>query len=396
MVGETGDKKSPTLKRVCQPLYARQEVLYTRYQQALADYERALEQYTVQLRLWHQSLRRSKTRRPRLPMPQKPRRPLLRQLLTTDTAREAVPDLLRDNPRGLLIVRDELTGWVRSLNQYKGGRGDDRQLYLSAWSGTFSLANRKGQEEPTIVAHPFLTVMGGSPPSVLGELTDAEGREDGFVQRLLFAYPHPVEETWSAATVPPRVDAAWTKAIHDLLRLAPVKDAHGHLWPKVLRFTEEAQAMWVRFCTAHDVERRAPNFPAYLRGAWNKMPAYGARLALILHELRVVCGEADDEAVDAISLAGAWALIEYFKSHARRVYRQLQHDRSHQLAEAAERWIRAHGGRCTPRDLQRANVAGIKRASEAAKLLRDLADRGRGQITLSKSSKKVTVFELAL
>jgi len=109
-VGETGDKKSPTLKRVCQPLYARQEVLYTRYQQALADYERALEQYTVQLRLWHQSLRRSKTTRPRLPMPQKPRRPLLRQLLTTDTTREAVPDLLRDNPRGLLIVRDELTG----------------------------------------------------------------------------------------------------------------------------------------------------------------------------------------------------------------------------------------------------------------------------------------------
>lgn len=165
MVGETGDKKSPTLKRVCQPLYARQEVLYTRYQQALADYERALEQYTVQLRLWHQSLRRSKTRRPRLPMPQKPRRPLLRQLLTTDTAREAVPDLLRDNPRGLLIVRDELTGWVRSLNQYKGGRGDDRQFYLSAWSGTFSLANRKGQAEPTIVAHPFLTVMGGRPPA---------------------------------------------------------------------------------------------------------------------------------------------------------------------------------------------------------------------------------------
>jgi len=191
-----------------------------------------------------------------------------------------------------------------------------------------------------------------------------------------------------------RVDAAWTKAIDDLLQLALVQDAQGHSQPKVLGFTEEAQTMWVRFCAAHDAERRALNFPVYLRGAWNKMPAYCARLALILHELRVVCGEADDEAVDDISLAGAWALIEYFKSHARRVYRQLQHDRSDQLAEAVERWIRTHGGRCTPRDLQRAKVAGIKRASEAEKLLKDLADRGRGQFERGKSKKGAT-FVLA-
>jgi hypothetical protein len=52
------------------------------------------------------------------------------------------------------------------------------------------------------------------------------------------------------------------------------------------------------------------------------------------------------------------------------------------------------GWRCTPRDLQRAKVAGIKRASEAAKLLSDLADRGRGQLERGKS-KKVTAFVLA-
>jgi len=66
-------------------------------------------------------------------------------MFTTDCTREALCDLLRENPRGLLVHRDELAGWARSLNQYKGGKGNDKQFWLNLWSGEPVAVNRRGR-----------------------------------------------------------------------------------------------------------------------------------------------------------------------------------------------------------------------------------------------------------
>ena len=52
----------------------------------------------------------------------------------------------------------------------------------------------------------------------------------------------------------------------------------------------------------------------------------------------------------------------------------------HAFAETALRWIQAHGRVCTVRDLQRHRVAGVTRASQAEKLVRDLIDLGEGEL----------------
>ena len=41
--------------------------------------------------------------------------------------------LLKANRRGLLLLRDEMHGWLASLD--KIGREGDRDLYLEAWEG---------------------------------------------------------------------------------------------------------------------------------------------------------------------------------------------------------------------------------------------------------------------
>ena len=43
---------------------------------------------------------------------------------------QAVGEILRDNPRGLLLARDELDGWLQSHTQHRQGRGTDRPLWL--------------------------------------------------------------------------------------------------------------------------------------------------------------------------------------------------------------------------------------------------------------------------
>ena len=83
-----------------------------------------------------------------------------------------------------MVIRDELVGWVKSMDQYRSGRGADRQFFLSVWSRQPIKVDRKGAK-PILVSNPCLAVVGGIQPDLLPELADAAQREDGFLDRLL-------------------------------------------------------------------------------------------------------------------------------------------------------------------------------------------------------------------
>jgi hypothetical protein len=387
LVGETGEKKTPTLKRVLQPVYRAQQALMAEYQAAQTRYQLEVKRYKVAQRGWEVEQKKAPggTAAP----PQEPTPPVARQLYTTDTTNEAMGELLATNPRSLLLVCDELIGWVHRMNQYRGGRGADRQNFLSVWSGEPWMANRKGQPTPTFVESPFLCVVGGLPPDLLHALADSYGREDGFVERILWCYPEALPESWSALSVPADVAAVWEDTLQRLGQLAPASQEVGACRPVVVNLTPAARAAFARFCAAHDGELTHPRFPPSLKGTWHKMVTYGGRLALLLHELRRVCGEAETEDVDETSVLGAWALVDYFKSQARRVHRQmhqpLRAKRLERRAEAVVHWLNSHGGRCTARDLQKRNVGGIRFVSEADSVLNFLEDSGRGHYEMQET-----------
>src|SRR5262249_33874054 len=52
---------------------------------------------------------------------------------THDATVEKLGSLLNENPAGLLLLRDELAGWLCSLE--KQGREGDREFFLEAWNG---------------------------------------------------------------------------------------------------------------------------------------------------------------------------------------------------------------------------------------------------------------------
>ena len=63
-----------------------------------------------------------------------------------DATVEALYSVLEENPRGVLDIEDELSGWVRRMDQYKGGKGADRQFFLGVWSNSTSRRGSQGQE----------------------------------------------------------------------------------------------------------------------------------------------------------------------------------------------------------------------------------------------------------
>ena len=72
---------------------------------------------------------REKREAPEDEEPPEPPEPVGRTVVG-DTTAEALFSVLEENPRGVLVSRDELTGWLRSMDQYKGGKGSDRQFLV--------------------------------------------------------------------------------------------------------------------------------------------------------------------------------------------------------------------------------------------------------------------------
>jgi hypothetical protein len=290
--------------------------------------------------------------------------------------------LLHDNPRGLLFVRDELTAWVLSMNAFRRGKGSDRQTWLSLWNGADIMVNRKTRKEVTMVPNPFVGVTGCLSPDVIPDLADPLRRAHGLPDRVLFAFPEAGPPRWTDASVAEATMAGYTQILEGLWQLDAASGpiVGPGLRPGVVTLTAEGRAAFVRYVNDLYAQLADPELPDHLRGPYAKLEGYTARLALLLHLCRRVAGEARHDAVDARSVTAATALIAYFQAHMTRVYTRLWSTRADQRAEIALQWIRAHGRECTIRDLQRHRVAGVTRASQAEKLVRDLVDLGQGKM----------------
>jgi putative DNA primase/helicase len=106
----------------------------------------------------------------------------------------------------------------------------------------------------------------------------------------------------------------------------------------------EAKTLWTHLVNTLSEEMEAPGFPARLKGPWAKLEGYLARLALILGMCRIV---ADDvpERVEQIDMLNASLLLDYFKSHTRRVYAGLYgQDRLALLGEDVAKLLEESGG----------------------------------------------------
>jgi len=376
VVASPGDKKSPAYDLAREPLKLKQGTLHASFQQELERFREAQASAETAGGVTE---------------------PVMQQVYTTDATMEALSDVLERNPRGVAFARDELAGWARSMDQYRSGKGPDRENWLSMWSASPVLVNRRTRKHAQYIPRPFVGVSGTIQPDMLTELSDERGREDGFIHRILFTYPPQVSERWSEDTVSEGARSAYASMFDALWEMQPDTDDDGSSKPHVLRFTPEGKRAWVEWFNDHHEERDAPDFPVNLRGPWRKLEGYAARLALILHCSRKACGETTSHDVDQASMLAAAVLIDYFKAHAKAVYAQLRATPEDKQALAAVAWIRKQpGGKTTVRAIQNAGVTGVKSAAEALELLHQLEKRGYGVVReeTSKHGKPSVTFTL--
>lgn len=97
--------------------------------------------------------------------------------------------------------------------------------------------------------------------------------------------------------------------------------------------------MWEQTINTLTTQMNDEMFPPHLVGPWSKLKVYAARLALVVHCLRHVTYETDEENVDGESVRRAGVLVRYFGSQARKVYATIGSDREVENARRVLRWI---------------------------------------------------------
>lgn len=252
-----------------------------------------------------------------------------RRLTVNDATVEALQEILAANPRGILHVRDELSGWLRQLD--RDGHEGDRPFFLEAFEGGLYgdfESDRIGRGN-TRTAGPCVSILGTIQPGrleryVRGAVAGRDGA-DGFLQRFqLLVWPD--DPPSRGEDREPDV-----RAFEDALRVFRGLDSSASSTfgaeeedgaPPFLRFAPDAQALFDKWQDVHYQEIRAdslkaaPAFEEYLVKQRKTVPA----LALVFHAVAVVSGASAPGPVPAAALDLAINWGTFLRSHAEKVY----------------------------------------------------------------------------
>jgi hypothetical protein len=256
-----------------------------------------------------------------------PKEPVLKRYKTEDATVEKISEILLENPRGILVHRDELSGWLRNLD--KQGREGDRSFYLESWNGTGSFdVDRIGRGSLHVPAL-CLSILGSIQPGPLStyvyQATQGEKGDDGLLQRFqLLVWPDP-SPSWRNVDRWPDVEVK-NRAYEVFRRLDNLNpedfgasDEDEEAIPAV-RFTDEAQEVFDRWRDELEVRLRTTELPPPLESHLAKYRSLMPSLALIFQLVEFVDGTGEGGAVGLRPALQAAAWCEYLVTHARRLY----------------------------------------------------------------------------
>lgn len=259
---------------------------------------------------------------------QAPEAPAVRRFKTNDPTTEKLGEMLRDNPAGILVSRDELVGLIASWD--REGREADRAFFLEAWNGTNSFDTDRIGRGTILIPNLCLSVFGGIQPDKLTEYLEQAAHalgNDGMLQRFqVLVYPNNCKWEWRDRT-PNHVARDKVFGLFEVLAdFDPVvwgaTNADDSSRIPYFRFDDKAQEVfieWVRDLQTTRIPREQregqPIIAQHLAKYDKLLPA----IALILHLADcAVTGERGQVSEGAALRAAAWC--EYLESHARRCY----------------------------------------------------------------------------
>ena len=340
VVGRPSLMKSPALAEVMKPLSRLIAEAYEKHQQATLAYETDVMVAEATKAAFKDELKKAAKEAARGGNRSEldkiahrgqdtevPEEPVLKRYKTEDATVEKISEILLENPRGILVHRDELSGWLRNLD--KQGREGDRSFYLEAWNGTGSFDVDRISRGSLHVPALCLSILGSIQPGPLStyiyQATQGEKGDDGLLQRFqVLVWPDP-PPTWRNVDRWPDTEAknrAYEvfKRLDALDPLAFSRADEGEDGIPTVRFTDEAQVVFDRWRDELEDRLRTAELPPALESHLAKYRSLLPSLALIFQLIEYVDGPDEVGAVGLRAALQAAAWCEYLETHAARLY----------------------------------------------------------------------------
>ncbi len=326
-IGRPSVMKTPTLEEAIKPLKRLEIEAKESYQEALAVFEadkqladivkdEAKKQAAAKYKDGKETEAQGLLMEAQERVPEQPGR---KRYVINDTSVEKLGEILNENPNGVLLARDELYGFLRSID--REDRTNDRAFYLEAFNGTGRYTyDRIGRGTIDIDAV-TVSIIGCITPSkfqpYLHHALKGGTGDDGMVQRLQLAVYPDTPKDWQYIDQWPDKDAKNTayQVFKQLADWRPKKETEPDEMP-VLRFTPEAQTIFIEWLTELEQEIRSDDIHPAIESHLSKYRSLIPSPALIIHLTEN--GEQTPVGETALLKACAWS--DYLKSHAERIY----------------------------------------------------------------------------
>lgn len=352
IIGNPSAGKSPAIDAVLVPLKRAERAMREATQAAVDEWRDKAEVAKLAESAWKESVKaaiKAGDEPPARPTSAEAgAEPVMPRLALSDATVEKLAVIMSGQPRGTLLARDELAGWLQGMSRYSGG-GSDRPFWLEAFGGRSFSVERMGRD-PVYVDRLTIGVLGGIQPDRLRSLL-LKSDDDGLLARFLPVWPHPAPIKRPDTL---HDEAFLDSAIDRLLSLEMPTDEQGHKRPWFVPFEEQARAALDEF--RQFVRTWESDSEGLLLSYIGKLPGMAVRLSLVLAMLEWASGEA--ELPDEITLSHfgrAAHLVEaYLLPMARRAYAEQSGSPTQRSARALAALIREEGwSSFTARDVRR-------------------------------------------
>jgi hypothetical protein len=332
IIAPPGFMKSPVIQTTTRPLNQIQNEYRHEHEDALKQYAREKEEHELRRAAWREQYKaNTKKRRVAPDRPEdEPEEPKLRRLIVNDATFEALHQTMSENPAGILVIRDELTGWWSQLD--RAGREGERAFCLQAWNGDTGHTIDRIERGTIHVEACCMSMVGGIQPGRLRSyLVDAlkDGpSNDGLIQRFqLLVWPDTAPD-WNYVDRTP--NAASEQQAARVFRKLVELDAKD---PVRFLFAPDAQELFIDWMAELETKIRGDDLHPALISHLSKYRKLMPALALLFELADRAATEGFDgfeggtsvnpAIVHEVSLdhtKQAAASCNYLESHARRVY----------------------------------------------------------------------------
>lgn len=324
VIGSPSMKKTPVFAEISKSVNRIQANESKQYNEDMKQYNEDINIYTIRKKEFDKEIKNSKEDdviKFTMELPTRPRRVLH---FTQDATIEAIARVIDENPKGLLILRDELSGFLKNLDSK--GKEEYRSFYLEGWSSGSKSIERVGSA-PLYIPKLTLGVLGNIQPSLIKQYVyeAVKGHKaDGLLQRFqMLVFAESIEVKGIDRTPNKIARDSFDEIIKYILELEYFEGVQENEYNKqpYYSYSNKAQQEYNKWYVAIDKEAKESENEA-LESHLAKYSKLINSLALIFHICELSQGY-DRQGEYDISLDNfnkALKLTNVLKAHAIRLY----------------------------------------------------------------------------